>query len=147
MTVDVTTDVVVDRPVEEVAAYTSDPRNAPEWYANIRSVEVLDPGPLRVGSRARFVAGFLGRRLEYTYEVLELVPGERLAMSTAQGPFPMTTTYAFEPAGEGRTLVTLRNHGEPSGFGWVAAPVLRSAMARANTKDLAALKARLESRG
>lgn len=145
-TVDVTTDTVVDLPVDEVAAYTCDPRNAPEWYANIRSVDLLTPEPVRVGSRMRFVAGFLGRRLEYTYEVLDLVAGERLVMSTAEGPFPMTTTYEFAPAGEGRTLVTLRNHGEPSGFGAVAAPVMHRAIERANAKDLAALKALLEAR-
>lgn len=144
--VDVTTDVVVDRPLAEVAAYTCDPRNAPRWYANIRSVELLTGAPVAVGSRMRFVAAFLGRRLEYTYEVVELVTAERMVMSTAQGPFPMTTTYTFAPAGEGRTLVTLRNHGEPTGFGSVAAPVMRAAMRRANTKDLTALKDVLESR-
>lgn len=145
-TVDVSTDIVIDRPVAQVAAYTCDPRNAPQWYANIRSVELLTGEPVGVGSRMRFVAGFLGRRLDYTYEVLDLVPGERMVMSTAQGPFPMTTEYTFRPAGDGGTLVGLRNHGQPSGFGSVAAPLLRTAIARANTKDLAALKAVLEAR-
>lgn len=145
MIVDVTTETVVDRLVAEVAEYTCDPRHAPRWYANIRSVDLLTPEPLEVGSRIRFVAGFLGRRLEYTYEVLELVEGRRMVMSTTQGPFPMTTTYSFAPTGEDRTVVTLRNHGDPTGFGAVAAPLMRSAMARANTKDLAALKAVLES--
>jgi hypothetical protein len=48
-----------------------------------------------------FVARFLGRRLAYTYEVVELVPGRRLVMRTAQGPFPMETTYTGEPEGTG----------------------------------------------
>ncbi len=146
MRVDVTTEVVVDRPPGLVAAYTCDPRNAPEWYANIRSVELLGEEPIGVGSRMRFVAAFLGRRLEYTYEVLELVPGERLVMATSAGPFPMTTEYGFTDAGFGRTIVTLRNHGEPGGFGTVAAPVLRLSMERANRKDLDTLKAVLEAR-
>ncbi len=144
-TVDVSTDIVVERPVAQVAAYTCDPRNAPQWYANIRSVDLLTGEPVGVGSRMRFVAAFLGRRLDYTYEVVDLVPGERMVMSTAQGPFPMTTEYTFEAAGDARTLVRLRNHGAPSGFGAVAAPVMRAAIARANTKDLAALKAVLEA--
>ena len=136
----------MERPVEVVAAYTCEPRNAPEWYANIRSVDILGEGELAVGSRMRFVAGFLGRRLEYTYEVTELVPGERLTMTTSSGPFPMTTEYRFVAAGAGRTIVTLRNHGAPQGFGSVAAPMLRRSMERANRKDLDALKAMLESR-
>jgi uncharacterized membrane protein len=147
VSVDVTTDVVVDRPVDAVAAYTCDPRNAPEWYANIRSVEVLDDGPVVPGTRMRFVAAFLGRRLEYTYAVTELVTGERMSMTTSQGPFPMTTEYRFSSVGPGRTLVTLRNHGEPSGFGSVAAPLVRRSMERANRKDLDALKAVLEAHG
>lgn len=144
MDVDVTTQAVVSRPREEVAAFACDPRNAPRWYANIRSVDLLGDAPVGVGSRMRFVAGFLGRTIDYTYEVTDLVVGERMTMTTASGPFPMTTTYTFEDAGAGATLVTLRNHGSPSGFGAVAAPVMRAAMARANAKDLRALAEVLE---
>ncbi|MEV1144727.1 SRPBCC family protein [Micromonospora sp. NPDC049799] len=137
-------EVVIDRPPVEVAAYAGDPTNAPSWYVNIESVEWLTPPPARPGSRVAFVAHFLGRRLAYTYEIVELVPGERLVMRTAQGPFPMETTYRWEPHGGGRTRMTLRNRGEPSGFASVAAPVLSAAMRRANRKDLTALKTLLE---
>lgn len=87
--VDVTVETVVDRPVDVVSAYAGDPGNAPEWYVNIRSVEWQTPPPVAVGSRMDFVAHFLGKRIAYTYEVAELVPGERLVMRTQQGPFPM----------------------------------------------------------
>lgn len=144
MAVDVTVKTLIDRPVEEVAAYAGDPTNAPTWYANIATVDWRTDPPLAVGSRMDFVAHFLGRRLAYTYEVLELEAGRRLVMSTAEGPFPMTTTYTWEPEAGG-TRMTLRNHGEPSGFAAVGAPVLRAAMKRATTKDLARLKALLEA--
>ena len=91
-----------------------------------------------------FVARFLGRRLAYTYEVAELVPGERLVMRAAQGPFPMETTYTWQAVNAGRTRMTLRSRGEPAGFGKVAAPVLAAAMRRANDKDLATIKRVLE---
>lgn len=90
------------------------------------------------------VAQFLGRRLAYTYQVVELVPGERLVMRTAEGPFPMETTYTWEAAGEGRTRMTLRNRGEPAGFSKIVAPIMAAAMSRAMRKDLARLKALLE---
>jgi len=144
MTVDVLTETVIDRPRAEVAAYAADPSHAPDWYANIESVEWKTTPPVAAGSRMAFVARFLGRRLAYTYEIAELVPGERLVMRTAEGPFPMETTYTWEAVGESRTRMTLRNRGEPSGFSKVSAPLMAAAMRRANRKDLAQLKALLE---
>lgn len=142
-------DVIVERviavPPEVVAAYAGDPGNAPEWYVNITSVAWRTPPPLAVGSRIDFEARFLGRRLAYTYEVIELVPGERLVMRTAQGPFPMETTYTWQRA-PGGTLMRLRNRGAPRGFARHAAPVMAAAMRRAMTKDLARLGELLEQR-
>ena len=146
MAVDVNTEIVIDRPCVEVAAYAADPSHAPDWYTNIESVTWRSEPPVRVGSTMDFVARFLGRRLAYTYEVVDLVPGERLVMRTAQGPFPMETTYTWQPVDGGRTRMTLRNRGEPAGFGRIAAPVMAAAMRRANEKDLKALKRILENR-
>jgi uncharacterized protein YndB with AHSA1/START domain len=145
MPVDVHTEIEIERARAEVAAYASNPDNAPHWYVNIKSVEWQTPRPLAVGSRLGFVAQFLGRRLAYTYEVKALVPGERLVMSTEQGPFPMETTYDWEDTATGGTRMRLRNEGEPAGFSRVAAPMMASAMRRANAKDLALLKAILEA--
>jgi uncharacterized membrane protein len=144
MAVDVLTEIIIERPSGEVAAYAADPTNAPDWYENIESVRWQTPPPVTVGSRMDFVAHFLGRRLAYTYEIVELVPGRRLVMRTAQGPFPMETTYTWEPVQDSRTRMTLRNRGEPAGFAKMAAPVMAAAMRRANQKDLSNLKRILE---
>jgi uncharacterized membrane protein len=143
--VDVLTEITIDRPVDAVAAYVSDPSNAPAWYVNIESVEWETPPPARVGSRVAFVARFLGRRLAYTYELIDVVPRERLVMRTAQGPFPMETTYTWSAAGDGRTRMTLRNRGEPAGFSKLTAPFMSAAMRRANRRDLAKLRSILEA--
>ena len=145
MDVDVQVETTIDRPPAEVSSYAGEPGNAPAWYANIRSVEWRTDPPVRLGSRMDFVAQFLGRRLAYTYEVVDWVSGERLVMRTADGPFPMETTYTWEPARDGGTRMTLRNRGTPSGFTRIAAPVMERAMRRATTKDLARLKQLLES--
>lgn len=115
MTVDVTTRIVIDAPRAAVAEFASEPDNAPRWYVNIKSVEWRTPRPMTVGSRFAFVAHFLGRRLEYVYEVAEFVPLTRLVMRTADGPFPMETTYEWEPAGNG-TRMTLRTGAPPRGL-------------------------------
>lgn len=144
MALDVRTEIVIQRPPEEVARYAADPSNAPSWYENIESVEWKSPPPLRVGSRLAFVAKFLGRRLVYTYEVREFVPGERLVMATAEGPFPMETTYLWEGTADGGTRMVLRNRGKPAGFSRLVAPFLSLAMGHANRKDLLCLKQRIE---
>lgn len=145
MAVDVLTEIVIARPVEVVARYVGDPSNAPEWYANIESVEWQTPQPVALGSRMDFVAHFLGRRLAYTYEIVELEPLRRLVMRTAQGPFPMETSYEWSTEGADSTRMSLRNRGEPSGFAGLAAPVMAAAMRRANQKDLNRLREILES--
>ena len=146
MNVDVVTEIEIARPSGVVAAYASDPSNAPEWYVNIDSVNWKTPPPAEIGSLVEFVARFLGRTLRYTYEIAELIPGELLVMSTQQGPFPMETTYTWTATSPGVTLMTLRNRGNPVGFSKLTAPMMRPAMRRANRKDLAKLKALLETR-
>jgi uncharacterized membrane protein len=142
--VDVSSEIVVHRPRETVARFAADPDNAPAWYANIESVEWQTERPVTRGSRVAFVARFLGRRLRYTYEVAEFVPGERLVMRTAEGPFPMETSYRWESTGGGDSRMRLRNRGEPTGFSRFVAPFLALAMRRANRKDLRRLKHLLE---
>jgi hypothetical protein len=146
MPVDVTSEIIIARPRADVAAYACDPDTATAWYENIKAVEWRSAPPLAVGTRVAFVAAFLGRRLDYTYEVRELVAGERLVMSTDEGPFPMETTYEFSDAAGGATRMTLRNRGEPSGFSKMAAPLMAKAMRRANGGDLRRLKELLERR-
>jgi hypothetical protein len=138
------TDIVIDRAREEVAAFAADPTNATAWYKNIKSVQWETPPPVAVGSRVRFVAQFLGRTLEYSYEIRTLDAGRRLVMSTSEGPFPMETTYEWSDEGSGGTRMTLRNRGEPAGFAKVSAPIMARAMKRANEADLRRLKEQLE---
>jgi uncharacterized protein YndB with AHSA1/START domain len=143
MGVDVSTETVIRRPRRDVAAYAANPDNAPSWYVNIESVEWKTVPPAEVGSQVAFVAHFLGRRLAYIYEIVDLVPGERLVMRTAQGPFPMETSYTWDSTLEGHTRMVLRNRGTPAGFSKLI-PFTAFAMHRANKKDLAKLRKLLE---
>lgn len=143
--VEVEVATTIRRTPDDVSAFAGDPSNAPQWYVNIRSVRWRTPPPMAVGSRLDFEAQFLGRKLAYTYEVVDLEPGRRLVMRTADGPFPMETTYTWEPVGEAATKMTLRNRGTPAGFARLTAPMVARAMRRATTKDLARLKDLLEA--
>ena len=142
--VDVFTEIQIACPRNKTAKYAANPDNAPEWYVNIKSAEWKTPEPLSMGSQIAFIAHFLGRRLEYVYEVTEFIPTQKLVMQTSNGPFPMETTYNWETFEGEHTRMTLRNRGNPSGFSKLFAPFMESAMRRANKKDLARLKIILE---
>ena len=145
MAVDVETAIEIDCPRGVVASFVSNPDNAVRWYVNTVSIKWETPPPAVVGSQIAFVAQFLGREIVYTYEVREIVEGQRFVMSTAEGPFPMETTYTWEDTSVGGTLMTLRNAGSPSGFGRMAAPVMAAAIRKANQRDLKKLKGILEA--
>ncbi len=142
--VDVQTEIRIMQPIQRVSEYAANPDNAPEWYKNIKTIEWKTPKPLKLGSRIAFVAHFLGKRLEYVYEIIALVPGKKLVMKTASGPFPMETIYTWESLDANITRMTLRNRGNPTGFSKIVSPVMEFAMRRANKKDLLMIKRILE---
>jgi polyketide cyclase/dehydrase/lipid transport protein len=144
--IDVTTEIDINRPRAEVAAFAADPDAATSWYEDIKAVRWETPRPVQVGSRIAFEARFLGRRLAYTYEIRDFEAGVRLVMSTDTGPFPMETTYTWRDTPGGATRMTLRNRGEPSGFANLAAPLLSAQVRRATTRNLRLLKKILEQR-
>ncbi len=145
MSIDVMAAILIERPIEEVSTFAGDPSNAPTWYRRISSAQWETDPPITLGSRVAFQARFMGRDLAYVYEVTEYTPGEQVAMRTSEGPFPMATTYTWRPVGPDNTHMVLRNHGEPSGFSRLMAPLVARAMRRAMNQDLADLKQLLES--
>lgn len=142
--VDVFTEINIRRPIDEVSQFAANPDNAPEWYVNIDSAEWQTLKPLSIGSRVAFKAQFLGRELKYIYQISEYIPGQKLVMKTADGPFPMETTYTWVAIDGNSTSMTLRNRGNPSGFSKILTPFISTMMKKANKKDLRKLKDTLE---
>ncbi len=143
--VDITSKITINRSVEEVATFAANPDNTQKWYVNIKSVVWRTPRPVQIGSKIDFRAHFMGKELSYTYEIVDLVPLERLVMQTAEGPFPMQTTYTWSKIGEGQTLMSLRNTGKPTGFSRILTPFMKLMMRKANRHDLKKLKQIMES--
>ncbi|MEP6648164.1 MAG: SRPBCC family protein [Saprospiraceae bacterium] len=141
--VEVITSIEILRPQDEVSQFVSDPDNAPKWYVNIKSAIWKTPKPLKIGSQIEFEAHFMGKKLVYTYEVIEK-SSARFVMQTSQGPFPMQTIYEWQALGQRKTKMILTNKGNPSGFSKILAPFMTGMMRKANQKDLLKLKQLLE---
>ncbi len=144
--VEVRVEAVIDAPRVKVAEYVADPDTAPEWYENITRAEWRSPKPLRVGSRIGFTANFLGKKLDYTYEITEFIPDEKLVMEAVESPMAMQTTYLWQDAGVGKTRMVLINRGKQSKYFGFLSPLMMIAMRRAMTKNLKDLRRILEKK-
>lgn len=143
--VNVILDIIIQRPIEEVMKYAVDPDNAKLWYDNIKVSKMLTEKPLTVGSKILFQAKFLGRTMDYTYEVVDFVPNKVMSMRTSDGPFLMETSYFWTKIDPSTTKMEIQNQGIPTGFSSLFAPMMTMMMKRAMKKDLKKIKRILES--
>ncbi len=137
--------VTIERPVEKVWAYITDPRNDTEWQSMIVEAEQLSEGPMGVGTVERSTAKVLGRRFDTTFEVTEYEPNRRSRIKSTSGPFTFTGTYEVERA-DGGTRFTWAMEGDPGGFFKVAEPLVLRVISRQVQADLVTLKDLLETR-
>lgn len=136
----------VDRPIEEVWAYVTDPGAMPEWLASTQQVEVLTDGGIRKGARVRSVDRFLGRSIEGISEVTEYEPPNRLGARSVEGPFDSYQEFDLQPEGDS-TRITMRAEAEAGlggVFGKLLDPVVTAAFRRESQSDLGRLKDILE---
>ncbi len=140
---DITAETTIAASRDRVAAYAMDPQNDPVWIGGIKRVEVLGTGPIEKGSTVRRLASFMGKRIEYVMEVVELEPGRRLSMHAIRSPIPMDVTYSFEDTPEG-TVARIRVEGEPTGAYRLAGPFTPSMVRRPVAGDLKRLKRIME---
>jgi len=141
--------VEINRPVEEVFSYTSNPENFPQWAATVREVRQDAPGgdPLREGERFTATQQALGRRFEAPFEVIDYEPNRRYAhRGTEEHPVPVTMVFAYEPVSSEGTRFTPRIEVEPGGFFGLVGPVLERVIRRQMRTNLETLKDLLEGR-
>jgi hypothetical protein len=142
MAIDVTAESTIARGREYVAAFAMEAENDTRWIGGISSARRLTQGPTAIGTRVERVAHFLGRRVEYVMEVVELEPSERIVMRSIRSPFPMQVTYSFEDAD---AATVARVEGGPEGFYRIAGGLMAPAVKRNIQADVKRLKQIMES--
>jgi uncharacterized membrane protein len=136
--------VWIDRPVRDVYAYVADFDRWPEWRSDVVGGKLLTEGPMRVGSQARGVAKVLGRPISIDVEVTALQPGIRFGYRPINGPLRTSNLYTFESQAGG-TLVVLTDDIGLNGILKVFLPVMPAFVRSVYRKNLAGLKATLET--
>jgi uncharacterized membrane protein len=136
--------VVINRPLEEVFAFASNPENDMQWESDVSDVEQTSEGPMGVGATYRGVIHFLGQRLEWASEVTHFEPNERVHFKLAAGPLDLEESCTFEPV-EGGTRVTVVYGGDPGGFFKLAEAVVVRMFQKQIEGNLANLKDVLEA--
>jgi len=134
----------IKRPVEDVFAVLSNVENNPKWSSVALEAEQTSPGPIGVGTTARFVGKFLGRRIESESEVTEFEPNRKYSWKSKSGPFPIKASTTFEQI-EGGTRVNTTAEAEPGGFFKLAEPLIMSMGKRQFQNDLDSLRDLMEA--
>src|SRR5687767_9612718 len=135
------TNVLINRPVEEVWDFYINNENVARWALGVKEVRYLTEGPVRLGTKSAWTQTFLGKDISSTVEVIEYEPYKYITFKASSGPFPFTYRYIFEPTPNG-TKLSVHLEGEPGGSFTLAEPVLTPIVKRQlhnsfeNLKDL-----------
>ena len=136
--------VVINRPVEEVYRYMSNPENNSQWQSHCLGSVITSEGPIGVGTTFTDVIKFLGRRIESIWEITEYDPNRKLSSKSIKSPIPATGGYTYESV-EGGTKVTVVGEVEPGGFFKLAKPIIAREGKREWETSLGNLKDLLEA--
>ena len=130
---------VIAAPAATVWAIYSDVERWPDWTASVTSVELLDVGPLRVGSRVRVRQP----RLPVAEWTVTEIDAGRWFTWVARGPGIRTTgTHLVVPHGDGARATAILDQGGP--LGPVVGFLTRGLTRRYLAMEATGLKARAE---
>jgi uncharacterized membrane protein len=96
--------IVVDAPIEQVWRELADIEGQPRWMTEMKSVRVLTPGPVGVGTRGEATVRILGISVNDPVEVTEFTPPTRFAIRH-EGTFSGHGVITLEAGPDGSTTI------------------------------------------
>ena len=141
---ELSTSIMINRPVEEVFSYMTDARNLSNWMSELVEAKQTSEGPVGVGTTISAVANVLGRRIENIQEVTAYEPNGEFAIKATSGPAINDDTFSFESVADG-TKVTRTTKGEVGGFFRMAEPLVVRMLKRQFETNFANLRDLLEA--
>lgn len=145
--IEVTVEIEVAAPRDDVWAFVSDPERLPEWFDDFESVHQESPGPPRAGAVVRYTLKRPPR--SGTFEFVEWEAESRLAwdgppLAWAGGGARPRGSIELADAGEGRTRFTGRFRPELSGTQVLLSPYLKRWLRRHRQDSARRMKAIVE---
>ena len=136
--------IIINRPIEEVFAFTSETKNLPLWQTDVVEARHTPEGPVQVGTKMMLVRAMMGRKIEGTADIVEYAPPTRYAYKTTSGP-EVTGENTCEAVAGGTRFTTTFDM-QTGGFFSLADPLVSRTIKRSVESGLGTLKALLESR-
>ena len=100
------TGIAIDRPLEQVFAYVSEPVNFPSWNSAVQVVRPTAAGASDVGSTYSMERQLPTGRAINKLEIVAREHPHEFAIRTIEGPTPFLYRYRFVAEG-GRTVIQL----------------------------------------
>jgi uncharacterized protein YndB with AHSA1/START domain len=150
-TISAESSTIIDRPLEDVWAFVSDPRNEPKWHTDILEIKSAADqagGPGKdwvLGERLLVTVQFMGPK-QYEVEVTAKEANQRLEITTRTGPIKPVATYLFERSSEG-TRFTRHVDIPLEGSVRLLQPLMRRNTQKRNARFVQNLKRLLEGNG
>ena len=139
--------ITIDRSPEDVWAFLTITDNLPAFESQLTRLTQVTDGDVGLGTRWEGATNVLGRKLEWTTEIVEFEPPTRSRTKSVEGKLPFEITYTLTPAGNG-TQFTYRIEaasGLAGLFGKLGDPLVQRAQTRTVKTNLANLKELLEA--
>ena len=134
---------LIDRPVQDVFAFVTNPNNMSKWNSAVVSMEQITPGAVGLGTKFKNIGEMLGRRIEGEMQVIAFEPDSKYGFQMNAGPMQVNINLSFKTVGTG-TKLSLNAQGNPAGVFKLAEGVLQGRVKSMMEENLARLKSVLE---